>query len=677
MNLFITILLYFASVVGSIWFVKSKVKKAISNSETLQLLGSGKEGIKEGVKSKIKEMVKKPLDNPDTAQDNDNEPKLPIVGNKPNGIRFFGNRDNNIDNPLLPMNGMNGGANPNMPGLPMNGMNGGANPNMPGLPMNGMNGGAGAQPVGAGIVQMGINAAVVPMAGSVNQAGLIANIAPAQKIAGPMLQTGVVLNGKTGTIKTLNQLTNLGLNRSKRIERINQMAGTNINSAKRLGTVNQVAGTNINTTKRIGRVNSNGQTAIIGPKGWINYKQYGSSYINGSVNNASLPSGSIHTNQLQIKGFSKVETIVAKTFTDPSGKIAAIRKGAMPYSVGKDSAPYAVINQGPNVGIALNDALVQKNSKYQMENKRLFLSQDQHQQLAMLELKKVYTNPENRGMNHNQLVKLASFNRNRLLSDNPNRGGDESWYRSALMSLPTGLGNNEIEKIAHKAKSLKDAVDRNSSMLAVARTDYKMGDPNKNALNNVLKETSSITRNFYNYLEKNNPSEDITHINEDEMKDIEKKARENVEARGDLSLEDKEKQYEAEVQKQVEDEKQRKMEEAEDSLKEEILSNPELAKEVLGEKGQEALEKEIDKVKKKRKDTYKEYLKRQESMKDEQFAKNHPEISNANKYEVRKKRYENERRRFIEKAAESEDISGDYNTTNNVRYYSENLLKAE
>ena len=657
MNLFITILLYAASVVGSIWFVKSRLKKPENNflpsrNGMMSLLEEGKNGIK----SRIKDYSKKPLDNPDVKNKETFDSTPPVFNNngmQANPLRTFEEANRKLEDLASTMNRMNRGSQAIMNGkdkggfVPPTNVRGGESPT---LPMNRNDGRTTPAPTAIGVTQVGAIANAIPIANSISQVGAIANVAPS-KIVGPMMQTGLVLNGEIGTLETMNQLTNMGLNSAKKIARLNQMANTNMNY-----------------TKRIGSVTSNGQTAIIGPRGWINYRQIGTSNLYGHVNRAMLSNGTINANKLQIKGYSKVETIVEKKFTDPSGKIAAVRKGELPN---------VVIKQGPNIGIALNDALVQKNNKYDMKNERLFLSQDQHQQLAMLELKKVYMNPENNGMNHNQLVKLASFNRNRLLSDNPNRGGDEAWYRSALMSLPTGLGNNEIEKIAHKAKSLKDAVDRNSSMLAVARTDYKMGDPNKNALNNVLKETSSITRNFYNYLERNNPNENITNINEDEMKDIEKKARENVEARGDLSLEDKEKQYEAEVQKQVEDEKQRKMEEAEDSLKEEILSNPELAKEVLGEKGQEALEKEIDKVKKKRKDTYKEYLKRQESMKDEQFAKNHPEISNANKYEVRKKRYEYERRRFIEKAAESEDISADYNTVNNVRYYSENLLKAE
>ena len=312
-----------------------------------------------------------------------------------------------------------------------------------------------------------------------------------------------------------------------------------------------------------------------------------------------------------------------------------------------------------------------------MKNERLFLSQDQHQQLAMLELKKVYMNPENKGMNHNQLVKLASFNRKRLLTSSVDKSGDEVWYREALRSLPTELKSDEVEKIANKAKRLKNEFDRNNNMLAMSRTDYKMGDTNKEALNNILKETSSVTKNFYNYLERNNPNENITNMSDDEMEKIEKKARENIEARGEMPLEDKEKQYEEEMQQQVEVEKKKKMDEAEEVLKEEILSNPEIAKEALGEEGVELLDKKGKELKKKREDTYKEYLKKQESMKDKEFIKEHPKYTNANAYEIRRHRKENERRKFIEKAATLENINQDYNIASNVRYYSENLLKAE
>lgn len=546
----------------------------------------------------------------------------------------------------------------------------------------------------------------VPAVGIV-QAGAIANVTGAQRIRGPLMQTGLVYNRQLGNVLTLNQLSQLStnmtgrtgnvnqmaqnmLNSTGRSGNVNQMSQNMLNSTQRLGNVNQMAQNTLNSANRIGRISSQGKTTILRPQGRINYMQRGKSNIYGNVNRARLSNGTVRTDHLQIKGYSKVETIVAKTFTDPSGKMSALRTG---------SDRYFLINNRPNIGMTLNDAFIQRNRQYNLQSERYFLNQDQ--QLTMLGLKNVYMDPRNSGLNSSQKFKLYALNRitesDRLLasgSDNYMRDRDaerpdyENWYRSALESLPN-MSVNDIRETVRRAKELKEIARRQNQMLAAGRADMRMNlrNENESSLDNLLKETSSISRDFNNYVDNRFQDDEIHSLSDNEVQEIEKQARENIQAREDISLDDKEKEYQKELENLREEKKEKKLEEARKIVKDEILDNPDAAKEILGEEATEELKKEFAKNRKKKDSIYEQILKRQEQAKDENFVKRYPEYKNSSSYERHKARVEEERKNYIRKAAGQVNtrynnskgrISNfeDYNTTNNIRFNT-NMLKAE
>ncbi len=594
-------------------------------------------------------------------------------------------------------------------------------------------------------------------AASVVQVGAIANATGMQQIRGPLMQTGLVYNRQLGNVLTLNQLSqlntnmlartgnvnqaaqnmlnstqssgnvnqmaqnvlnstgslgnvnqmaqnvlnstgNLGnvnqisqntLNSTGRLENANQISQNTLNSTGRLGNLNQISQNTLNRANMIGRINSQGITTILRPQGRINYRQSGQSNIYGNVNKARLLNGTVRTDNIQIKGFSKVEAIIAKNFTDPSGKMAAIRKG---------SDRYLLINGGPNIGVSLNDAFIQKNRQYNLQSERYFLNQDQ--QLMMLGLKNVYMNPKNSGLNSSQKFKLYALNRitenDRLLSsgsDNYMRDRDaerpdyENWYRNALESLPN-MNVNDIKDIVRRAKQLKEIARRQNQMLAAGKTDMRMNlrNENESALDNLLKETSVISADFNNYIENRFQDDEIHTLSDNEIHEIEKQARENVEAREDIPLEDKEKEYQEELEKLREEKKEEKFEEAQKIVKDEILDNPDAAKEILGEEATEELKKEFEKNRRKKESIYDRILERQEQSKDERFVKKYPKYKKSSSYEIHKARVDEEMKTYIRTAANQVDLKNnknskirnfeDYNNARNIRYNT-NMLKAE
>ena len=67
------------------------------------------------------------------------------------------------------------------------------------------------------------------------------------------------------------------------------------------------------------------------------------------------------------------------------------------------------------------------------------------------------------------------------------------------------------------------------------------------ALNNLLKDTSgSASTHFHNFIEENFKDEIERELSPDEVKEIEEQARENINKRNDIPLEQKEEEYEKE-----------------------------------------------------------------------------------------------------------------------------------
>ena len=308
MNLLLPLILYAVGVIGSIFFIKWRIQKTAFDMFPGGITKSLGEGANGKNRSKVKDLEKKPLDNPEvedakilseTTKFLDNKNKIPMFQSNRSQLPDF--RDNKRQ--LFMMK----------------------NDDRP-VTYNSNSDGKGSY--ATGIVQR----------------GAIANATGIQHITGPLMQGGLVYNRKLGNVMSLNQLSQAMLNKTRGIGNINQMSQAVLNKTGGIRSINQnpqvmsnkagviknlnqISQSTLNNTRRIGRVSSQGRTSISGPSGRINFRQTGRSYLYGNVNRAQLANGIVRTDRLQIKGFSKVETIIAKRFKDPSRRIAAFRNG--------------------------------------------------------------------------------------------------------------------------------------------------------------------------------------------------------------------------------------------------------------------------------------------------------------------------------------------------------------
>ena len=564
------------SVFGSIYLAVSKIKKTfglkVSGSSSTNMLNAGAE------REKAKVLEKEPQQNPDVV-----------------AAQNYNMAGGNV-------------------GIPMNsyGAQGASMPN-----------------IGAAGGGFGANAiiGVVNGIGGIMQSGDVSNRFIARRqITGPILQdANMIYNSKLRGSKSLRQEASSILNTA---------------NGGRL-TMNQGS----QATNRIA-----GRRVLLNPNGTSN------SYIYGNVRGLKSGYGNIYTKALQIKGISKAQTLITKQFIAPKGTYLKMQQLANGNRYGLNQPGIQNVNQyglnqpgiqnvnqyglnpglqnvnqyglnplgAPNVSVVMNDINFHKKIVGYLMQDNKFRAANPKQQLSMLVLQDVYGDKNNANLKPSQKRELYIITRTqkseRLLAAGGEKhiGQSESTYKKDLMreviQMAPNLTRQQKIQVYNRAIEMKNARRKDQQLtqqaLAEERTNQKMNlnQENRKALDELLRDTT-VSTHYNNYLDEN--FDNVHQLSEEEIKEIEHQARENVRKRDDLSLEEKEAEYERLKEEMQASALESRLEEIEGIVKEEILDNPDEAREILGEEGAELLRAKLAKIQEERDAMYQKLLKMQ------------------------------------------------------------------
>ena len=611
MNLLLTIFLSIASVVGGYLIMKSQLKKAISMSlhgyTSSKLIGGG--GDEERPRAKI--LNKAPLSNPEVS----GQSSVNVMNNT-------GFRQSRI---------------PMMRGVD----NGNVNSGVPAVPSVG-GGGLGVTSV-VGLVN-GI--------GGVFQNGNVMN-----KFAARRQITGAVFQGG-GMIYNV---------KSKGARRLTQNANNILNTTNR-GRVRMTQGQGVRNAISQGRIS-------IKPTGAA------SNYIYGEVKGIKSRIGNIRTRDLRIQGASKPKSLFVKNLYAPKAKRLKIQElnnngfigkgkfnmvsGELPEAYGNRKrrlrAPGAVpgIAGENNIRVNLNDINLSKQNGYNLHNQRYSINKSSNDYITMIGMKNIAADARNQGLDTEQRGKLYNLTRvneeRRIASGNSNdtSGYDRTELFRQLVSTVPGMSTKDMRKVASEANRLREQRRLNQQLLANQMADRKMdmNKENMNALNNLLKDTSgSASAHFHNFIEENFKDEIERELSPEEVKAIEEQARENINNRNDIPLEQKEEEYEKERTKLLGEKERENSGAIEELLKERIVDNPEDAESVLGGEGAQALKEQLNNIKDERDRAVVKELIRQDLKANANYVKNHPEYNKARYDQIYKARQHDEMQQDIETA---------------------------
>ena len=396
-------------------------------------------------------------------------------------------------------------------------------------------------------------------------------------------------------------------------------------------------------------------------RGRLSMNQPGESFttMNGGTARISAPYGTLNMENLTPKQITGVQSLVAGNFYAPKGtklKMLAATAGSNAYPM--------LGAYGSNIGVTLNDMQLQRITGYRMNTNKKYLA-NTNQQLVMMGLRNVYSDPANSSLNREQKAKLYTINRVRQsdilasgdsniysLDANRRKNDYDELYRMMVRNVPE-LSAADMKHVANRVNELRAGRDRRQRLLAREKADSRMNldNANMNSLNNILRQTSKASDHFNTFLNETFLDEPTRELSESEMKEIEQKARENVEAREGLALEDVEKEYKEERDKLIGEKQAEKLEELEEQIKEEIITDLERAEEILGEEGAKLLKEEFRKNSKKKESMYQQILRKQIKADDENFRLRHEEYKNASYYEIHKARMEEQTKKDIQRAA--------------------------
>ena len=611
MNLLLTIFLSIASVVGGYLIMKSQLKKAISMSlhgyTSSKLIGGG--GDEERPRAKI--LNKAPLSNPEVS----GQSSVNVMNNT-------GFRQSRI---------------PMMRGVD----NGNVNSGVPAVPSVG-GGGLGVTSV-VGLVN-GI--------GGVFQNGNVMN-----KFAARRQITGAVFQGG-GMIYNV---------KSKGARRLTQNANNILNTTNR-GRVRMTQGQGVRNAISQGRIS-------IKPTGAA------SNYIYGEVKGIKSRIGNIRTRDLRIQGASKPKSLFVKNLYAPKAKRLKIQElnnngfigkgkfnmvsGELPEAYGNRKRRLRVPGAVPgivgenNIRVNLNDINLSKQNGYNLHNQRYSINKSSNDYITMIGMKNIAADARNQGLDTEQRGKLYNLTRvneeRRIASGNSNdtSGYDRTELFRQLVSTVPGMSTKDMRKVASEANRLREQRRLNQQLLANQMADRKMdmNKENMNALNNLLKDTSgSASAHFHNFIEENFKDEIERELSPEEVKAIEEQARENINNRNDIPLEQKEEEYEKERTKLLGEKERENSGAIEELLKERIVDNPEDAESVLGGEGAQALKEQLNNIKDERDRAVVKELIRQDLKANANYVKNHPEYNKARYDQIYKARQHDEMQQDIETA---------------------------
>ena len=636
MNLILTIFFSIASVFGSYWIIKSQLGKAISMSlhgySSSKLIGGGQEG--ERPRAKI--LNKAPLSNPEVSGQ-------PAAGGA-NEVGFSQSR-------LPMMSGVdNGNINAGVPAT--------QSASMPAM------GGAGG---------LGVTAVVglVNGIGGVFQSGNVMNkFAARRQIMGPVFQGGGMI-----------------YNVKSRGRSVTQNSNNILNSARRMNRLEQNANNILNTTNR-GRIRMNqGQGARNAiSQGRVNLRATGTSsnYIYGDVKGIRGRIEKIKTRDLRLKGASKPKSLFVRNLYAPKARRLKIQEltnngymgrgkvnlvnNALPETAGKGKKILRLANKtnavpalaaGNNINVNLNDVNLTKQNGYNLQKQHYMVNKSSNDYVTMIGMGGVARDARNNGLSTDQKAKLYTLTRvseeRRIGSGNTgsSNGYDKTeLFRQLVQTVPE-MNTRDMRKVASEANRLSEERKKNQQLIAnqMANERFDMNRESMNALNDLLKDTSGTTSTrFHNFIEENFKDEIERELTPDEIKEIEEQARENINKRNDLSLEQKEEEYEREKARLLGEKESENSEVIEQLLKERIVDHPEDAESVLGKEGAAALQEQLNNIKDERDRAVVQELIKQNFKDNARFVKKHPEYSKARFEEIYQARQHEEMSQDIETA---------------------------
>lgn len=628
MNLLLTIFLSIASVVGGYWIMKSQLQKAISMSlhgySSSKLIGGG-----EREKPKAKILDKVPLSNPEVS----GPPASTNVGTE---VGFSQNR-------IPMMRGVdNGNTNVGLPATQSAGM-------------PAMGGGLGVTAV-VGVVN-GI--------GGVLQNGNVMNkFAARRQIMGPVFQGG----GMIYNIK------------SKGARRLTQNAN-NISNTTNRGKVRMTQGQGVRNDISQGKVRIRSTGAI-------------NNYIYGEVSGIKSRIGNITTRDLRIKGPSKPKSLLVRNLYAPKAKRLKIQELINNGYMGKgkvnmvsylpeeatgngkrtprlatgngmrtlrlpNSRVVPALAVGNNINVNLNDVNLTKQNGYNLQRQHYMVNKSSNDYVTMIGMTGIARDSKNNGLSTGQKSKLYSLTRvseTRKIGSG-NEGSSDGYdktelFRQIVKTVPE-MNTSDMRKIASEANRLSEERKRNQQLIAnqMANERVDMNKESMSALNNLLKDTSgSASTHFHNFIEENFKDEIERELSPEEVKEIEEQARENINKRNDIPLEQKEEEYEKEKARLLGEQEGENSEVIEQLLKERIVDHPEDAGSVLGKEGARALQEQLDNIKDKKDRVVVEEIIKQNLKANARYVKKHPEYNKSRFEEIYKARQHEEMKQDIETA---------------------------
>lgn len=272
----------------------------------------------------------------------------------------------------------------------------------------------------------------------------------------------------------------------------------------------------------------------------------------------------------------------------------------------------------------------------------------------ILSLEEAFSDPENRELNRTQLgISAGVYRAINGLAVSGNSGyqtfsqvmqSDSKNYEKVLRQVikeQPGIKNPEqVMWIASRAMQLNEDKKHNREVNASLMTNRRnvqrdLEAGNLNYLNGMIRNDSAISNQFENFVETSY------------KKDMEEKARANIEKRSNMSLDEKEKEYEQELKKLLENGSEEDKKAVEERIKQQVLAEPEVAIEIIGEKGVDEL---TEHIKKEYERVYKHNLSKQENIADNEFRKANDEYKDSSPSEVREARIKFEMKESIEQA---------------------------
>ena len=422
-----------------------------------------------------------------------------------------------------------------------------------------------------------------------------------------------------------------------------------IAAAQKIGNMDQrnsiIANTPIKGVKDINQMQSNVRNT---------FNRGRSVLYQGQVAQNTINEGKVNVPNLTISGISKANKMFVKKFTVPKeAKMKIEQLNARQNGVGilrriaGEKKPYA-LGKANGTGTRTTIFMPQKITNYLMTGGSFTASAEQSSKI--ISMQQAFSNKQNAGLGRAGLVKLSEVNRiteTRLIesgkeanSVNASMKQYQAFFREIIRKNPR-LTPEQILAVANMAMSLKMRRDGNMKMSAnfKARKKFNLENANMNSLRQIIQNNENIANQFDGF------------VDEEYRKKVEAIARQNVEKRKDIPLEQLEEEYEKEKERIMNGGKVTKSSE-EGLILKQILENPDDAEDIIGKEGVAKLKETMAKNSEKLNSTYRKNLRSQENAADNEYLRNNPSAGNLDAEELREARIKQEIQKAVDEAME-------------------------